>query len=381
MRMSSTRSALLLLGAGFVTLCVGVVILELMFGHWLRSGSWSDVERMNVVRNQQLSYDVGHIYGPDAKPIRYTRDEYGLRGSCREPERIDIVTLGGSTTDQVYIADGQTWQDVLQQRINASRPDSPVCVANAGVDGHTTFGHIAALERWFPLIPKFRPRYYLLYIGINDAALRSKQSAFDENADASDIFAHAKGAIKNNSALYGLIHRLHRPGSGDGPVFAAHKLVYPKDADYTSTESAPDIQTFVHSSSTAFAERLLTILRGIKGRGGKPICVSQPSIIYKHFDDGWRGIPNVFSVSGHQFNGLDYRASILSLNGVMASECTKAGGHYIDLEGRPFALTDYYDGVHLSPAGAAKVGEYLFDEFQRQFIMGLRPAGAALTPR
>lgn len=375
--MSSIKSALLLAGASLVTLVVGVVVLELAFGHWLRGGSWAQVARMNVLRNHQATYDVRHIYGEQAKPIRYTRDQFGLRGSCTDPKAINILTLGGSTTDQVYIADGQTWQDVLQQRINATGPAAPVCIANAGVDGHTTFGHIAAMQKWFPLVPGLEPQYYLLYIGINDAALRTAKGGFDESAQASGFVGRIKQSIKSNSALFALVRRSLQTSASDAPVFAAHKLIYPNDADYTSTASAPDIQTLVQHSSAAFAQRLTALLHAIEQRGGKPICVSQPSIIYKKFADGWRGIPNVFALDGRKFNGLDYRASIHSLNNVMATECKRSGGHYIDLESQAFDVSDYYDGVHLSPPGAAKVGSYLFAEFQRQAIMGLRPTVAS----
>jgi len=366
--MSSTRQALVLLVAALLALMLGIVGLELVFGRWLADGSWSEVERMNVVRNKAIRYDVRHIHGPQAAPVSYTRDAHGLRGACTEPAKVRVVTLGGSTTDQVYVDDAQTWQAVLERRLAEAALKQPVCVANAGVDGHTTFGHIAAMERWLPLIPGLRPDFILLYIGVNDAALRRERAPGDERASPG-LWGRAKAAMQHNSALWALWRRLNRPPADEAPIFAAHKLLKPVDADYGSTRPAADIEALVAQSTVAFRERLQRLLVLIERSGAKPICVSQPSIIYRHFPEGWRGITETFKLDGRSFNGLDYRASMLALNQVMADLCPRTGGHYIDLESRPFDVGDYYDAAHMNGAGTAKVGNYLFEEFVTQRIV------------
>lgn len=368
--MSSTRQALVLAVASLTVLALGLIGLELVFGHWLERGDWSRVDRLNVVRDRRVQYDVRHIHGPDAPPVTYTRDRYGLRGDCPSPADIRVLTIGGSTTDQVYVSDGQTWQDQLQRRLRGLAGGQRWCVANAGVDGHTTFGHIAALEQWLPLIPGLKPEYYLLYIGVNDAALRLERASGDNRGDAAPagVLGRVKQAIKHNSALFGLWRRLAAARPSDGPVFAAHRLISPTDETYTSTRPADDIAALVDESTASFRTRLQRLLQLVAIRGGKPICVSQPSIIYRRFEDGWRGIPSVFSARGRRFNGLDYRQSMLALNAAMEQDCPAAGGYYLDLESRAFDVSDFYDGVHMNAAGARKVGDYLFAEFVRQGI-------------
>jgi hypothetical protein len=147
------------------TLFLGVIVLELSFGTWLSSNPWERALALNILVNRTLTFDAGSLYD-DGGLVAYTRDSHGLRGQYERPELITILTLGGSTTDQRYISDGQTWQDELQRQLRAA--GRPATVANAGVDGHTTYGQIASHAYWFRLIPRLKPAYTILYIGIND---------------------------------------------------------------------------------------------------------------------------------------------------------------------------------------------------------------------
>ena len=362
--------------AALLTLAIGLLALELLAGAWLRDADWSRLDRMNVVRDRRTTYDVRHIHGPDAQPVRYTRDRYGLRSRCESVAGMQVVTLGGSTTDQVYIDDAQTWQEQMRGQLNAAVPGLNVCVANAGVDGHTTFAHIEAMRHWLPMIPELKPRVVLLYLGINDAAMRLKMGAFDEARADNGWMARAKRAVKSNSALYRALSVLRRR-SEDTPVFAAHRLVDPKEYEYSSAAASDGIEALVAQNADAFGARLRELLRQIAALGAKPVCVSQPSIIYKQVDQRWLGIPKVFTHEGEVFNGLDYRQSLLALNQIMAQQCPEAGGWYVDLEGKPFVASDFYDAVHMTPAGAARVGAYMAAEFQRQGIVASLTTGIA----
>jgi hypothetical protein len=204
-------------------------------------------------------------------------------------------------------------------------------------------------------------------VGINDAALRVDRGRADQTADDS-AWARLKTRVRESSALLGLLRRFAPQPREGSAVFAAHKLLMPQDRHYLSREPAADIDALVARSSAAFRERMKRIVALVQRQGALPICVSQPSIVYRRFDDGWRGLPDAFTFEGRSFNGLDFRRSILALNQVMAEECVRAGGHYIDLERRPFETSDYYDAAHMSAQGAEKVASYLFEEFVTQGV-------------
>ncbi|MEL7148983.1 MAG: hypothetical protein AAFO69_21595, partial [Bacteroidota bacterium] len=108
-----------------------LLILELIFGSWLfRQNKFHD---LNIPNSRSWEYDVSHLYQTDKPVITYTRDSYGLRGdlSFDDPSKIDILTIGGSTTDQRFVDDDYTWQSYLQQELHKN--NIPLIVSNAGI--------------------------------------------------------------------------------------------------------------------------------------------------------------------------------------------------------------------------------------------------------
>src|SRR5688572_7904796 len=81
------------------------------------------------------------------RTIVHTKNSLGFRGPEKPPDisgRLTIVTVGGSTTECAYLADGKTWTDVLSFQLRDSFPG--IWVNNAGLQGHSTFGHIALIK-------------------------------------------------------------------------------------------------------------------------------------------------------------------------------------------------------------------------------------------
>ena len=161
--MKRLKRILTILTINCLLLGAGLVILELVFGGWFNPGN---LNRLNLIKDDVRLYEVTHLYNAPRPVIQYSRDKYGLRGAYGRPDNIDILTVGGSTTDQRFIPDGETWQDVLQDRF--AQTGVTVVIANAGVQGQSTYGHIKNFKWWFPLIPDLTPDYILFYVGLND---------------------------------------------------------------------------------------------------------------------------------------------------------------------------------------------------------------------
>jgi hypothetical protein len=130
----------------------GVLVLEILFGSWFSNDGWERALALNIPVNLRVVYDASDLYDGGQRVV-YTRDEYGLRGSYGTPADIRILTVGGSTTNQRSITDGRTWQDELARALRERDIHAPV--ANAGVEGHSTFGHLASFRYWFPLHQRF----------------------------------------------------------------------------------------------------------------------------------------------------------------------------------------------------------------------------------
>jgi len=83
-----------------------------MFGSWLTGGGLGFV---HVPRDLVLQHDTKNIRA-NGGIVRYSRDEWGLRGDHKHPSEINILTIGGSTTDELYSDDTETWSAGLQQK-------------------------------------------------------------------------------------------------------------------------------------------------------------------------------------------------------------------------------------------------------------------------
>ncbi len=369
--MTRTRQALYL-AVGLAGACVaGVLALELLLGNWWHADPWLAVARLNVVRDRRVDFSVEHLYASAQPTIRYSRDANGLRGSCAQPREIEILTIGGSTTDQRYVGDGHTWQDGLQQRLTAAL-GRRVCVTNAGVDGHSSFGHLAALDHWLPLVAGLRPRLVVLYIGINDAGFRLQPNeGYDTSPDqpADDL----KSLLRERSALVHLAiaARSVWRGLGAGPAYAEHAKRRLAAADYVVEAPSPGVEALVGRNTALFEQRLSAILLRIRERGATPVCVSQPHRFVQDVGGRRRGIADVFRFENRSFSGLDYALSLDALNAAMQRLCTADRGHFVDLAARPFAPDDFYDPVHHTPAGASRIAGHLAEAFERQGIAAL----------
>src|SRR5262249_53960968 len=95
------------------------------------------------------TYTFTHAGAAKLDPVtRATKNSLGFRGP--DPPRdwsrwITVLTIGGSTTECLFLSDGKTWTDQFARRAAAVNPK--VWVNNAGLDGHSTFGHLVLLDQ------------------------------------------------------------------------------------------------------------------------------------------------------------------------------------------------------------------------------------------
>jgi hypothetical protein len=118
----------------------GLLVCELVFGFYTFGGGLGFV---HVPRDLVLRHKVSK-FRPGGGAARYCRDRWGLRVSHKDPSEINILTIGGSTTDELYSNDTETWNARLQDRF--TRAGISAIVGNAGINGHSTVGQIYSLE-------------------------------------------------------------------------------------------------------------------------------------------------------------------------------------------------------------------------------------------
>lgn len=352
--MKRYKRILSILLVNLVILSVGLVMIELLFGAWLNP---KNLNRLNLIKDQVFHYDVSGLYETPAPIIQYSRDENGFRGSYGEPAKIDLLTVGGSTTDQRYIADGATWQDILQKQCVSV--GKPIMVANAGVDGQSTFGHIKNFDWWFPYVPNLKPRYVLFYIGLNDF-YKYDDSEYDRLERQDGIWA----AIIGNSALWHLVRTIWGTYRATVTLKIGHRHVNFEIEKWTR-EPLQDGYGFMKSRLDAYAKRLGVLIDRTRDFGSIPICVTQPSRLYRIEGNILEGRASVETYDGHQFNGVDYYYMMRRLEGVTEAVCSGAKASFIDLAAETgWEDIDFYDFAHMTPRGARKVGLHLFERLR-----------------
>ena len=345
------KSILKTLAVNVALLLVGILILELTLGEWLNTGR---LNRLNIHKNREFRYDVSTLYKDPNPVITYSRDQHGLRGTHATPDNIDLLTVGGSTTEQRLIRDGATWQDVLQEQFEQSGVN--VVIANAGVDGQSTYGHIKNFKWWFGDIPGLAPDYMLFYIGINDF----HKEAGDEYDDLLEDFNLGK-SIKDNSAIWHLIRTIR------GAYFARVKKLVHDSIDFNelqwTRDALQDNYDFMAPRLDEYAARLRILADLSYEFGAQPIFVSQPTRHYRITPDGMEGHRDTGSYDGHDYNGIDYYHMIRQLDGVTKAVAIEKGVFFIDLGSYTHWVdSDFYDFSHMTPQGARKTGIILHAE-------------------
>ena len=326
---------------------LGIIVVELIFGSWF---GYTFDPRLRVRQDAELALDTNSLY-PSTKPTIYRRDRWGLRGEIPSPDRVAIVTIGGSTTDQLYLSEGDTWQDRFAA---AADPGRHLIVANAGLDGQSTVGHIAAIEGWLTRIPALRPKFVLIYAGINDVVVETR---VDRDGVAADEPVHRlRQILEQRSAIVGLVQatlgaieaRRGHLTHGTTVLDEAHALWAP----------IPDLAVLRAATSqrlAAYADRLATLDRLVRAWGAEPIFVTQPHAFRR------------LSATGAPLGLLltNGRMDLFMLKLGLYNEQTLATCHHVeaiclDLAGElSFGPGDFYDIIHYTPAGAARIGKYL----------------------
>ena len=354
----SFKRYLPVLAINAAVLLLGLVLLEAFAGSWFRDDPWS---RLTLLRDRTWHYNVEGLYPWPEPTVAYTRDRWALRGAPADPAQIAWITLGGSTTDQRFIADGSTWQDVAAATLAAH--GRPLPFANAGVDGQTTRGHQAALDQWFPLIPGLQPRHYLLYVGINDLALWNA-TGYDKLDDDTRLGSGLGNSIRRHSAIYRVYRRLQGISQARA-AGASHERVDFASLAWTTTPRQADLAPLFRDHVAAYEERLTQLVATIRERGGQPVLLTQPARFARTRADGVReGAPRVWNYGTLEFNGLDCDTGLALLNAGTRRVATRLEVPLLDPASEiPWDDADFYDHMHFTPTGAAKLGHYVAQNF------------------
>jgi GDSL-like Lipase/Acylhydrolase family len=329
-RMSSISK---IIAINLALILFGLVLAELTFGNWFMPYAPPDPK---VFDRKFVGWQ--DLYEPHGT-IRYVRDRYGLRGVHDNPiSKVDIVTVGGSTTDQVFITEGQTWQDVIHT-------ETGLVVANAGIDGMTLSTHIAVVEDWLHRTPGLHPRYYLHFLGVNDASRPSKPAILTGRDSWSRW-------LRPRSAIYLAIRRIQDRFAP--PLFVGHKgMTVGTTQGWVKVELDQEkISRFIEAS---FKPTLRTLIKVHQVKNETVILVTQPAnplVVRREGEAVFVSSPLIY----------EWAATLWAINRTMSQVCHEeaVSCHFIDMADElRFEPEDFYDLVHYTPNGASRIGKFL----------------------
>ena len=333
--------AAVLVGVNLAVLLVLVLVFELSFGNWF-------VPYVLPNKKFNVSYTFQQTAYQPSSTVTYTRDQYGLRGVHGPLSSVELVTVGASTTDQLLITDGETWQDVIHEATGMS-------VANAGVDGMSTQNQPEVLEEWLHQLPGFHPRYYLYYIGGIDAWIRQKVPLAEQRR-------HYQWGrrIRARSAILQAIAQLRARFAGS--VVIAHGGGVIPDGAGPMVKVGDDVDRAAIAAYIAkmYEPNLRATLDAHRARAESVIFVSQaanPGLVAFQPDGVYVSKPEIGA----------WAVMLREINRATGAVCREYADRcvFIDLAQRVrFDRTDFYDQGHNTPQGARKIGLFLAEQIE-----------------
>jgi lysophospholipase L1-like esterase len=247
---------------------------------------------------------------------------------------VDVALIGGSSTYDIDLQQGQTWPDLLQQRL----PDYRFW--NMGVPSYTTVGHIVQTA-WY--LPEINAKCAVYYIGWNDV----------RNTHLPDL-----------DPAYADYHLLDLANHGfdisDRGVTAAMRLAtllvrkvgpYPSAPHHFSHVSPfdgadPDIERI-------YRRNIETLIGINRQRGVKVAFIGQ--LLNNRLLDGQAPGQRAFGAPGVEDRNIP--AAMKRLNSVLAETARTAGVPYLVPSQDWLASQDYTDFGHFTASGAEKFSD------------------------
>jgi lysophospholipase L1-like esterase len=342
-----------------LVLCVLLVPIELVFGTWVRPMGPSDLKRFSIPIGVKFKFDASKLYPGHPGNVRYTRDDFGLRGSYHSLAQIDVLTVGGSTTEQRYLDDEATWQAVAEDRLRQS--EVPLVFANAGVDGQSTVGHLFNFEYWFPTLTELRPSIVLFYVGANDTLRHERRVEFDTTVDPT--------SWKRRSATIQLIRTVtnNLRARAVGVTHGRRREITENSFTTQGLLSDGDRHKMTEMLSEVFFQNVQSLVDRVRVMGAQPVFMTQPAYAWDANPTAPpRGLKDTIRILDATVNYADVSFLHQDLNRRLLEYCDRNRIPCLNLAGEVvFEPGDYYDYLHNTPSGASKIGEYVAAKLRR----------------
>jgi lysophospholipase L1-like esterase len=313
------------------------------------------------VHGNRIILPVHQVYTFDNRgatkldPItHHTKNSLGFRGPDPPRDlarRLTILTVGGSTTECLFLSDGKTWTDVLARALALKWPEA--WVNNAGLDGQSTYGHLVLLKNI-----ELRPTVAVFLVGANDVGLEAANTydtALVPNrprwrALATFVVDHSETLSVAENLLRA--ERARQRGFGHSQI----DLATARRLTLDGREMDAIVEKYRHSLD-GYAARLADIADFCRANGIEPVFITQPALFGDTTDLATGVDLRTVQVNGRGNGTLEWRLLEMT-NEVTRQVAAVRQVLLIDLARElPKDSRLFYDFLHFTNEGAQRVGE------------------------
>lgn len=310
----------------------------------------------------------------------HSKNSLGFRGpdppagGVRGPA---VITIGGSSTECLFLSDGKTWTDVLAKNLATVRPD--VWVNNAGLDGQSTFGHLVLLR---DVVVPLKPAFAVFLVGINDVGL-AVLNVYDNSMTPSrlpwretwNVYDTELGGWRNwwhgewrflteHSQIFGLIENFRRMRRTMAVQFSHEEWELPGHPVLALDAATIEARVAdVRPSLDGYGRRLREIVAVSREHGIEPVLLTQPLLVGEASDiDPSTGVNlGTLEVRAGNNGVVEWRRVEL-YNDVTRRVAGELRVTLVDLARElPKDSRYYYDFMHYTNEGALRVGGLVAD--------------------
>jgi len=328
----------------------GIILLEIIFGSWFKTTNYSDL----LIPKKQINLIDKFPYKHSGLGI-YSRDKNGFRANKFDLNQINILVLGGSTTEEREVDDEKIWTKIFEKNLKYHFK-----VLNAGIGGQTSFGHKTMFKIWFNKLPNLKPDIIMFYLGINDALYlvesinnigvilngRELNSSNRDNLVNLNRIHRTIQYIKNNSVFHDLyliikgniISNKYQVSYGSTPaIFKSHEAEIPDKINHLN-------EKHINAFEKYYLNNLYSILDNSKNYNAKVIFITQ-------------------KVSSQHW----LKKYLKKINLITIKFCKISKAYCINLDTKELKIKNkhFYDGIHTTPEGSKIIGKFVAKEFNK----------------
>jgi lysophospholipase L1-like esterase len=284
--------------------------------------------------------------------------------------------VGGSTTECSYLDDGETWPQLLRERLNASSARLPVWVGNLGISGFASRHHLEFVTA-SDLVEEVD--CVVLLVGVNDLT-RTLRRCAGESEDVAP--ANGIAPLWTRSMVLSLVRSVRQRYQGAmAEDVAGQSYVLRRRERQRATVGArmPDLT----QGLAEYRQRLAGIIQAVRRKGAVPVFLTQPVLWDEQLSPQaeallWMGNP---AEAGSYVSAAGLRQGIDRYNDVLQLVCDEWRAACIDLRSLRGRAEYFYDDCHFNEAGAREVAGIIAPRLSSELGLRASPHIARGTER